>query len=188
MKPLVIFFISAVLLVACSPMQPDSIEPAATAFFVTATLPPTQIPFPTSSARSVTATPTTDPSVFAQLFPGSSGGNELTRLDEQGMVTVEVTPLNLGMPGDTLVFEVSMNTHSVDLSMDLAQLAALTTDTGQAVQASFWEAPRGGHHVSGKLIFPAAMNGMPVLDGATKVSLEIREVDASLRTFEWTLR
>jgi hypothetical protein len=54
------------------------------------------------------------------LFPGSSGGNELTRLDEQGMVTVEVTPLNLGMPGETLVFEVSMNTHSVDLSMDLA--------------------------------------------------------------------
>jgi hypothetical protein len=188
MKQLVIFFISAVLLVACSPMQPDSIEPTATAFFVTATLPPTQIPFPTSGARSVTATPTTDPSVFAQLFPGSSGGNELTRLDEQGMVTVEVTPLNLGMPGDTLVFEVSMNTHSVDLSMDLATLATLTTDTGQALQASFWEAPRGGHHVSGNLIFPAAINGLPVLDGATKISLEIRDVDASLRTFEWTLQ
>lgn len=186
MKAFIILFISAVLLAACSPKQPDMVEPTATIFFVTATLPPTQIPLPTSNARSITPTPTTDPSVFAQLFPGSNAGNELTRLDEQGMVIVEVTPLNLGMPGDTLVFEVSMNTHSVDLNMDLAQLATLTTDTGMAVQASFWEAPRGGHHVSGNLIFPAVINGFPVLDGTSKISLEIREVDASLRTFEWT--
>ena len=185
MKPSIILFVVAILLAACSPEQPDSVVTTATVYFVTATLPPTQVPIPTSNARSITPTPTTDPSIFAQLFPGSDGGNELTRLDEQGMVTVEVTPLNLGMPGDSLVFEVSMNTHSVDLSMDLAQLATLTTDTGLAIRASVWDAPRGGHHVSGNLIFPASMNGLPVLDGASKISLEIREVDASLRTFAW---
>jgi hypothetical protein len=70
--------------------------------------------------------------------------------------------------------------------MDLAQFATLTTDTGLAVQASLWEAPRGGHHVSGNLVFPAAIDGLPVMEGASKISLEIREVDASLRTFEWT--
>jgi hypothetical protein len=188
MKSFSILFIVPVLLAACSPRQPDNVEPTATVFFITATLPPTQFPLPTSNVRSVTPTPTTDPSVFAQLFPGSSRGNELTRLDEQGMVTVEVTPLNLGMPDGTLVFELSMNTHSIDLSMDLAQLATLTTDTGQSVQASLWEAPRGGHHVSGNLIFPTAINGFPILDGATKIRLEIRDVDASLRTFEWTLQ
>jgi hypothetical protein len=122
------------------------------------------------------------------LFPGSNAGNELTRKDEQGMVVVEITPLNLRMPGDTFVFEVSMNTHSVDLRMDLAQLATLTTDTGQIVPASLWDAPRGGHHVSGKLIFPATMNGLSILDSATKISLEIRDVDVELRTFERTLQ
>jgi hypothetical protein len=104
------------------------------------------------------------------------------------MVTVEVTPRNLGMPGDTLVFVVSMNTHSVDLGMDLAALATLTTDTGQVVPATLWDAPRGGHHVSGKLMIPATINGLPILDDAIKISLEIRDVDVELRTFERTLQ
>jgi hypothetical protein len=73
MKPFVILFISAVLLAAYSRKPPDSIEPAATVFFVTATLPPTQIPLPTSGARSVTATPTTDPSVLPNCFRVRAG-------------------------------------------------------------------------------------------------------------------
>lgn len=47
--------------------------------------------------------------------------------DEQGAVT----PLNLADEAATLAFEVAMNTRSVDLSMDLATLATLTTDAAR---------------------------------------------------------
>jgi hypothetical protein len=117
-------------------------------------------------------------------------GTDLARVDEQGMVVVEVTPLNLDNAADTVTldFEVAMNTHSVDLSMDLAHLATLTTDTGVSVQATKWDATPGGHHVSGKLIFPARKDGKGVLEGATKLTLTIDNVDASSRVFEWQLQ
>jgi hypothetical protein len=104
------------------------------------------------------------------------------------MVVVEVTPLNLGKPADNLEFEVSLNTHSVDLSMDLAYLATLTTDTGVIIQATLWDAPRGGHHVGGKLIFPIVTDDARLLDGATRLILQIRDVDVPVRTFEWELK
>jgi len=187
MKRLIFLILSVILLAGCASTPSTAAQPTAEAF-VTATLPPTSIPMPTSSAMTVMATPTTNPSIFEQLFPSSNAGNELTRMDQQGMVVVELTPLNLGMAGDTLIFEVAMNTHSVDLSMDLAQLSTLTTDTGVTVQALMWDAPLGGHHVSGKLTFPALKDGVSIMDGVTNITLQIRNVDADLRTFEWQLK
>jgi hypothetical protein len=111
----------------------------------------------------------------------------LTRSDSQGAVTVEVTPDDLSKPGDTFKFDVSMSTHSVDLSMDLAADATLSTDNGTSVQATQWDAPRGGHHVSGTLSFPANTNGKSLLDGATVLTLTIQNVDAAERTFTWNL-
>lgn len=115
---------------------------------------------------------------------------DLKRTDGQGMVTVEVTPLNLDNASDTatLDFDVAMNTHSVDLSMDLAQLSTLTTDTGVGVQATKWEATPGGHHVRGKLIFPATKDGKGILATAKKLTLTIAKVDAPSRIFEWQLK
>jgi len=107
--------------------------------------------------------------------------------DSQGAVTFEVTPLNLQNPAESLQFDVSMNTHSVDLSMDLASLATLTTDTGITVQATLWDGPTGGHHVKGKLFFPANQNGKVILDGAKQLTLTIKDVDAPERTFVWEL-
>ena len=111
---------------------------------------------------------------------------ELT--DNQGAVAVIVKPLDLGSQDEKLTFEVALNTHSVDLSMDLAALATLTTDTGYTVQADVWDAPRGGHHVSGTLSFPASVDGKAILDGATKLTLTIKDVDVPERTFAWGLR
>ena len=113
---------------------------------------------------------------------------DLSRVDQQGAVVVEVTPRNLDPSAGDLQFDVFMNTHSVDLSMDLASLSTLTTDTGVNLQATLWEAPRGGHHVSGRLVFPAAKDGGSVLDRASKLTLTIRNVDAPIRVFEWDLR
>jgi hypothetical protein len=117
-----------------------------------------------------------------------NGNDELTRLDEQGAVIFEVTPLNLGTPADTLEFDVAMNTHSVDLSMDLAALSTLSTDAGVTIQASKWDAVPGGHHVSGALVFPSAQDGKPILEGASKLTLTIVNVDAPARVFEWELK
>lgn len=112
---------------------------------------------------------------------------DMVREDSQGAVTVTVTPLNLDDPGDTLNFDVVMNTHSVDLSMDLATLTTLETDTGISVLPVIWDAPRGGHHVGGTLSFPASGSGKPLLDGAATLTLTIRDVDVSERVFVWEL-
>jgi hypothetical protein len=110
------------------------------------------------------------------------------RTDEQGAIIFEVTPLNLNNPTDTLEFDIVLTTHSIDLSMDLATQATLTTDMGVTVRATLWDAPRGGHHVEGKLIFPAAVDGKSILDGATKLTITILNVDAPSRVFEWELK
>ena len=120
--------------------------------------------------------------------PSQADTGDLTRSDQQGAVTVNVTPLNLENPSDQLEFDIALETHSVDLSMDLATLATLTTDTGITVQATTWDAPRGGHHVEGKLIFPATKDGKTILEDASKLTLTITNVDAPERVFEWQLQ
>ena len=131
-----------------------------------------------ASVPTVSSSSGTDPSTTA----------DLTRTDQQGAVTVIVTPLNLDNPSEQLEFNVALETHSVDLSMDLATLATLVTDTGITVPATLWDAPRGGHHVSGKLIFPTTKDGTSILEDATTLTLIIVDVDASSRVFEWDLK
>jgi hypothetical protein len=129
-----------------------------------------------------------DPQPASVSTDSSSPSNDsATRTDQQGAVVMEVTPLNLAKPADTLEFGISMNTHSIDLSMDLTTISTLTTDTGITMQATTWDAPLGGHHVEGKLIFPATKDGKSILEGATKLTLTILNVDAPSRIFEWEL-
>ncbi len=110
---------------------------------------------------------------------------EIPRSDEQGEVSVVITPLNINQAWESIDFQVKMNTHSVDLSMDLAELATLTTDAGHAVQAIRWDGPSGGHHVSGMLSFPASVDGLPLLNSASKMTLTLINVDAPERVFIW---
>ncbi len=140
-------------------------------------------------APSQTSTDQTDPQpVSVSTEPSQADTGDLTRTDQQGAITASVTPLNLDNPSDQLEFDVTLETHSIDLSMDLATLATLTTDTGVTVQATLWDAPRGGHHVEGKLVFPATKDGKSILDGAGKLTLTITNVDAPSRVFEWELK
>jgi hypothetical protein len=134
---------------------------------------------------------TTQPSVSlpAETAPATSQPviDAATRTDEQGAVVVEVTPLTVDQPGQTLDFQVLMNTHLVDLSMDLATLSVLMTDTGVQVEAVSWDGPPGGHHVSGTLSFPASVAGKDLLEGASQLTLTIRSVDAQTRVFTWSI-
>jgi hypothetical protein len=126
--------------------------------------------------------------VEAGLEPAESTGAWPTeaQTDQQGAVTVVVRPLNLAAPGATLDFEVILDTHSVDLSMNLAELATLTDGSGREVQATLWEAPLGGHHVSGTLSFPATTNGGDeLLAGSSQITLIVRDVGVAERRFVW---
>ncbi len=116
-----------------------------------------------------------------------AAGSDLTRSDDQGSVTFAITPLNLSAPGETIDFDVSMNTHSVDLGWDLAAQSVLRTDKGLEVQGLEW--PGGsGHHVSGVLSYPAkTADGQPLLEGASTVTLIIREAGVPERSFAWSL-
>jgi len=135
--------------------------------------------------------PATTPAQASAASPTQQAGAEVIQLaeltDSQGAVTVVVKPLELNSSQDTLSFEVTLDTHSIDLSMDLAALATLTTDTGWSVQAARWDAPLGGHHVSGILAFPSSIEGKTILDGVSKLTLIIKDVDASDRVFSWDL-
>jgi len=53
------------------------------------------------------------------------------------------------------------------------------------VQATLWDAPSGGHHVSGTLSFPSRVDGVYVIEQATKISIVIVDVDAPARVFIW---
>lgn len=118
----------------------------------------------------------------------TAGGGKLpARSDTQGAVEVTVTPLDWSSGPVTLDFDVAMNTHSVELVFDLAELATLTTDTGLTLQPVKWDAPSGGHHVEGTLSFPAQLDGKSVLEGVHQLTLAIEDVDTAERTFTWEL-
>ena len=111
-----------------------------------------------------------------------------TQTSEGGQVTLKVT-----LQGDATapVFNVAMDTHSVDLDgYDLAQLAMLRTDDGHEVQPTAWEAPKGGHHRSGTLTFPTTTeDGRAVIGPETRaIELVIRDVaGVPERVLRWTL-
>lgn len=117
--------------------------------------------------------------------PGTAWMDGQARQDEQGAVTVVVTPLTLTSGSETLDFDIAMDTHSVNLDMDLGTLSTLTTDTGLSVDNSTWTTAESGHHVSGVLSFSATLNGVSILEGASRIMLTIRGVDAAERVFSW---
>lgn len=168
-KPVVLFMLMVSLtLTACTP------SPAAA---------PTEVP---TQAPATPNLPTSTPELTPETQPAPEESG-LEREDAQGNVVVIVTPLNLDQPSGTLDFDVVLDTHSVDLKMDLTTLAELTTDSGLSVKPVQWDAPMGGHHVSGTLSFPATIDGTPLLEGVTTLTLTLLNVDVPERIFTWQL-
>ncbi|MBN8579207.1 MAG: hypothetical protein J0L96_00955 [Anaerolineae bacterium] len=148
------------------------------------------LPLIITACASATSSPlpTQPPSDPVSTESASPEFDSATRMDDQGAIIFEVTPLDLNQTADALEFNIVLTTHSIDLSMDLAATATLSTDTGVTVKSTLWDAPRGGHHVEGKLIFPATQDGKSILEGAGKLTLTITNVDAPTRIFEWELK
>lgn len=125
--------------------------------------------------------------VLAYTPPAAAQGVEETQTNRDGPVTVAVT-----WPGPTagLVFKVVLDTHSVDLDRyDLAVLALVRGDQESEVPPISWDAPLGGHHREGSLVFPDAQSdGTPVIGpDARSLELVVRDVGGIReRVFKWT--
>lgn len=160
--------IVSILAAACAPSPASAPEP----ILVTSSAPPAAAP--------------ADATLPTAVAPAVSSEN-IARTDSQASVEFVISPLNLASPTDTLDFDVSMNTHSVDLSWDLAAQSVLATDAGLEVQGQSW--PSGsGHHYEGTLTFPAkTADGKLLLDGAKKLTLTIKDAGVAERIFEWDL-
>ena len=112
-----------------------------------------------------------------------------TQSAEVGGVTVEVTPLNLhDMAAESLDFQIVLNTHSVELDQDLAEIAVLLVDDLEYT-ASRWDGSSGGHHVSGQLSFGVLKTAnQPILADVGSISLVIRDLAGiDERIFTWDL-
>lgn len=98
----------------------------------------------------------------------------------ENMVRVNVVPLQLksGLPA---MFEVRMNTHSVDLSQNMTASSILRDKRGHEYQPVEWNgSPPGGHHRKGVLEFPE-LEGSP-----NSVTLVIKNIaNVPERIFKW---
>jgi len=158
----------------------------ASAFLTACGAPPTA----SGSAASGGAGATTAAAASAQVdgAAADSRAKPAAQTSEGGQITVAATWVGRG---GGPVFEIALDTHSVDLdSIDLAQSAVLRTDRGAEAKPLGWDAPKGGHHRSGTLTFPtSAADGTPLIgDGIRAIELVIRGVaGVPERTFRWEL-
>jgi hypothetical protein len=122
----------------------------------------------------------------ASAAEGHAQSSGVTRTSEAGRVTVSLT-----WSGDfaDLAFLVVMDTHSVNLDQyDLAQLAILRLADGTERRPTAWNAPAGGHHREGTLVFASVdETGSPtVAAGTWGFEVAIRDVaGVPERTFRW---
>ena len=126
--------------------------------------------------------PATSPAGSASSPPPPSGQpGEMTQTSEGGQVTVVVAWAG---PSSGAVFDVKLDTHSVDLdALDLAN-ATLKNDRGEALAARPWVAAKGGHHREGTLTFDG--DATAFFAGSKWIDLVIAGVgDLPERTLRW---
>jgi hypothetical protein len=118
------------------------------------------------------------------LAAGAAQAGLATQTSSANGVTVAVTPVNLAPGAKTWDFTVVLDTHTQDLSDDLAKSARLLDDKGAGYKPFAWEgAGPGGHHRKGVLKFN------PVAPAPQALELRIhRPGEAQARVFRWRLR
>lgn len=122
-----------------------------------------------------------DDAGFSTELLSASGGILPARTGAGGGLTIEVTPVDFAV-GEPVQFDVGLNTHQGDLSFDLTEQSVLIDDADNEYAPVEWRGGKGGHHLSGKLIFP------PINDEAVEMTLVIRDVyGVKEREFEWVL-
>ncbi len=124
-----------------------------------------------SSPTGVASSPVGSASVTRGTARTSNGGQVTAIVDWPG-------------PTDGAVFEVKLDTHSVDLDpLDLAD-AVLRNDRRETLLAPSWAAPKGGHHREGVLTFEG--DAPRFFAGASWIELVLKGIgDVPERTLRW---
>ena len=125
--------------------------------------------------------PSASPPVSAQASSSLEPAGSTTQSSEGGEVTVvAVWP----GPATGAAFDITLDTHSVDLdALDLAD-AILRNDRGDTLTATPWDAPKGGHHREGALTFDG--DAASFLDGSEWIELVFTGIgDLPERTLRW---
>ncbi|OGY24826.1 MAG: hypothetical protein A2126_00820 [Candidatus Woykebacteria bacterium GWB1_45_5] len=105
-----------------------------------------------------------------------------TLISNEGGVEVAVTPVNIP-DSSRWAFEISLTTHSVELSEDLVKVTKLVLDSGEILIPLNWKGDSpGGHHRNGVLVFSEDFS----LSGAVLKILEVGGVPE--REFAWNLK
>ena len=106
------------------------------------------------------------------------------KTDEQALVTVTVTPINISPQSKEWKFNIVIDTHSVELDQDMTKSTTLTNDQGKEYRPLRWEgAVAGGHHREGALVW-SAIEPMP-----KSVEINIRDIgEIPERSFKWDLK
>lgn len=110
--------------------------------------------------------------------------NELTISDSQGEVVIDATLIPEDSSKDGLVFEIVMNTHSVDLTQyDLTKISTLSFGSeGRASENFTWEpSSTDSHHIKGFLKWSGS-----VPKNSSLIQLELKDIDqVTSRIFAW---
>lgn len=133
---------------------------------------------PPSAVSTATVAPTA--TVLTTTLPASE--TFMPQTSDEGQVVIQVTPITLQASKPAL-FEIAMDTHSVELDADLMQAALLRDDAGNESKPTAWEGPgAGGHHRAGKLSF-GNLNA-----NARSVTLILKNIaQIPERVFTWQL-
>lgn len=113
----------------------------------------------------------------------SSVNSKLESKDNnEGPVSITVTPQVLSESLSTLNFDITLNTHSVDLNYDLTALSEIVDDKGRSYKPIAWDGDKpGGHHRRGVLKFE------PISPLPKSVELKIKSMGGiPERSFKWT--
>ncbi|MEN8232824.1 MAG: YHS domain-containing protein [Thermodesulfobacteriota bacterium] len=104
------------------------------------------------------------------------------KTDDQKRVKVKVAPQEIRF-GEPVLFKLTFDTHSVDLSFDPIAISTLELDNNIALRPEKWDgAAPGGHHRSGTLIFKS------IPKETKSLKLTLRNVaGVPERTFIWNL-
>ena len=120
--------------------------------------------------------------IFIPVSSAAEHGYAPQMSNERG-IKVTVALQDIPAEAQTWDFRVVLETHTRDLSDDLAKAAVLVADGTQYMPLGWEGAPPGGHHRKGLLRFKA-IDPRPA-----SVELQIRlSGDASPRSFRWLLK
>ncbi len=104
------------------------------------------------------------------------------KIDDQASVTITVAPSDISRESKEWKFNVVMDTHSVELSQDMAKIALLMDDKGKEYKPLRWDgSPAGGHHREGMLVFA------PIMPYPQHLELIIKNIGNVERSFSWIL-